>query len=77
MLEMEENMEDFLGFMAEILETDQEKLTLETTQEEVETWDSLMQLRLVGEVETKYGVTIPMDAVSTITTLGGFYQFVK
>ena len=74
---MEENMEDFLGFMAEILETDQEKLTLETTQEEVETWDSLMQLRLVGEVETKYGVTIPMDAVSTITTLGGFYQFVK
>lgn len=62
---MEENMEEFLGFMAEILETDQEKLTLETTQEEVETWDSLMQLRLVGEVEAKYGVTIPMDAVST------------
>ncbi len=36
-----------------------------------------MQLRLVGEVEAKYGVMIPMDAVSTITTLGGFYQFVK
>lgn len=74
---MEENMEEFLSFMAEILETDWEKLTLETTQEEVEIWDSLMQLRLVGEVEAKYGVTIPMDAVSTITTLGGFYQFVK
>ena len=74
---MEENMEEFLSFMAEILETDREKLTLETTQEEVETWDSLMQLRLVGEVEAKYGVTIPMDAVSKIITLGGFYQFVK
>ncbi len=74
---MEENMEEFLSFMAEILETDREKLTLEPPQEEVDTWDSLKQLRLVGEVEAKYGVTIPMDAVSTITTLGGFYQFVK
>lgn len=68
-------MEEFLGFMAEILEVD--TLTLETKQEDVETWDSLMQLRLVGEIEMKYGVMLPMDEIANITTIGGFYQFVK
>lgn len=70
-------MEEFLSFMAEILEVDKESLTLETTQEDVETWDSLMQLRLIGEVEAKYSVMIPMDEVSKLTTLGAFYDIVK
>lgn len=70
-------MEEFITFMAEILETDAAGLTLETAQSDVETWDSLMQLRLVGEVEAKYGIMIPMDEVSNITTLGGFYNFIK
>lgn len=70
-------MEEFLSFMAEILEVDKESLTLETSQDDVETWDSLMQLRLLGEIEAKYSVMIPMDQVSTIKKLGDFYQFVK
>lgn len=70
-------MEEFLSFMAEILEVDKESLTLETSQDDVETWDSLMQLRLLGEIEAKYSVMIPMDRVSTIKKLGDFYQFVK
>ena len=77
MLETEENMEEFLSFMAEILETDKEKLTLETAQEDVETWDSLMQLRLLGEIEAKYGVMIPMERISTIKKLNDFYQYIK
>lgn len=70
-------MEEFLTFMAEILETEKEELSLETSQDDVETWDSLMQLRIVGEVEAKYGVMIPMDKISTLTTLGSFYAFIK
>lgn len=70
-------MEEFLTFMAEILEKERGALTLETSQNDVETWDSLMQLRLLGEVETKYGIMIPMDQISTLTTLGDFYEFVK
>ena len=70
-------MEEFLSFMAELLEVEESTLTLETSQNEVETWDSLMQLRLIGEVEAKYGVMIPMDEVSKLTTLQAFYNFVK
>lgn len=69
-------MEEFLSFMAEILEVETDTLTLETSQDEVETWDSLMQLRLIGEIETKYGMMIPMDEVSKLTTLGDFYRLI-
>ena len=44
-------MEEFLSFIADILEVDKNTLTLETSQDDVETWDSLMQLRLLGESE--------------------------
>lgn len=70
-------MDEFLGFMAEILEVDKDTLTLDTTQADVETWDSLMQLRLVGEIEMKYRVMLPMDEIAKVTTIGGFYEFVK
>lgn len=70
-------MEEFITFMAEILETDAAALTMETSQQDVETWDSLMQLRLMGEIEAKYGIMIPMDDVATLTTIGAFYNLVK
>ena len=70
-------MEEFLSFIADILEVDKSTLSLETSQDDVETWDSLMQLRLFGEIEAKYGVMIPMERISTIKKLNDFYQYIK
>ena len=70
-------MEKFLSFIADILEVDKSTLSLETSQDDVETWDSLMQLRLLGEIEAKYGVMIPMERISTIKKLNDFYQYIK
>ena len=70
-------MEEFLSFIADILEVDKNTLTLETSQDDVETWDSLMQLRLLGEIEAIYGVMIPMERISTIKKLNDFYQYIK
>ena len=70
-------MEEFLSFIADILEVDKNTLTLETSQDDVETWDSLMQLRLLREIEAKYGVMIPMERISTIKKLNDFYQYIK
>ena len=70
-------MEEFLKFIAGILEVEKDTLSLDTEQSDVETWDSLMQLRLVGEIETKYGIKIPMDKISKLTTLRDFYQYIE
>ena len=44
----------------------------------METWDSYYgQLRLLGEIEAKYGVMIPMERISTIKKLNDFYQYIK
>ena len=70
-------MEEFLSFIADILEVDKNTLTLETSQDDVETWDSLTQLRLLGELEAQDGVMIPMERISTIKKLNDFYQYIK
>lgn len=70
-------MEEFLEFIADVLEVNKDTLSLDTEQKDIETWDSLMQLRLVGEIETKYGIMIPMDKISKLTTLRDFYQYVE
>ena len=69
--------EKFLNFVAGLFEVDPSSLTLDTAYGEIPEWDSLMQLRLVAEIGDEYGVEIPIDEVGDITTLGGFFEYVK
>ncbi|MFT4144619.1 MAG: acyl carrier protein [Mobilitalea sp.] len=70
-------MEDFLKFIADIMEVPIEIIDLSTSQNDLIEWDSLMQLRLLSEIESKYKVSIPYEDVSKIKTLEGFYQYIK
>lgn len=67
---------DFLGFVAGILEVPAESLSLETAYESIPQWDSVMQLRLVLELSSEYGVEIPVDEIADIKTLAGFYKYI-
>lgn len=69
-------MEEFLNFIAEILEVPVEMISLEASQDTLEEWDSLMQLRLVSSMEEEYGVEIPIDEISKITKLADFYKYI-
>ena len=68
---------EFLEFIAEIFECDPSELSLDTTSDDIEIWDSLMQLRLVGEISDKYDVEIPIDEVADIKNLRGFFNYIK
>ena len=35
------------------------------------------ETELLGEIEAKYGVMIPMEQISTIKKLNDFYQYIK
>lgn len=69
-------MDEFIHFVAEIFEVPVTDLTADTAYGMVPQWDSLMQIRLIMEIEAKYGVTIPIDEVSTLNTLADFYKYV-
>ena len=66
----------FIEFVAEIMETEASDLSMETAYKEYEKWDSLMMLNLVMEIEAEYGISIPMEKVSTIRTLADLYALV-
>lgn len=71
------DMGDFIAFITDILEEEQGTLNLETKREDCEKWDSLMHLRIVMEIERKYGVEIPFEIIPNIRTLNDLYQYVK
>lgn len=70
-------MQEFLEFVSEIFEVDSKKLSGETAYKSIPQWTSLMHLRLVAEIEEKYGVEIPIDEVPEIKTLDDFFEYIK
>lgn len=69
-------MNDFLAFVAGVFGVDAGELSADTAYGSIPQWDSLMQLRLIGEIEDEYDVEIPLDEVPDINTLGDLYAYV-
>lgn len=69
-------MDDFLAFIASVFGVDAADLSPDTAYGSIPQWDSLMQLRLIGEIEDEYDVEIPLDEVPEINTLADLYAYV-
>ena len=70
-------MEQFLQFVASIFDVPVSELSPETQYNSIPQWDSIMQLRLVMEIESEYGISIPIDIVPELDTLQKFYDQIK
>ena len=66
--------EEFLEFVASVLGVGREGLSLETAYGSIPEWDSVMHLRLVMEIQDRFGVDIPFERVPELKTLGDFYD---
>jgi len=70
-------MDEFLSFVADLFGITSSELSLATEYQGVPPWDSLMHLRLVMEMEAQYGVEIPLELITELTTLGMFYDLIS
>ena len=70
-------MQEFIKFIAGVMEVDPSTLTEDTGYGTIEKWDSLMHMRLVMEIEEEYDVEIPIDEVPEIKTLKDFYRYIE
>jgi acyl carrier protein len=71
-------MEDkIIKIVAEILEMDEKRISLETTQQEIEEWDSLAHIRMIAEIEEQLGVLVPIEKVAEIYTVKDLIQAVQ
>lgn len=58
-------MEDkFLSFVADVLNIDVKKISMESKYGDVENWDSVMMLNLVMELEEEYDCSIPIEKIT-------------
>ncbi len=67
----------FLEFIADIMDIDVSEITLDTKYGDLEDWDSMMHMRFVMEMESEYGVDIPIDEIPTLDTLRKFYAYIE
>ena len=70
-------MEEFLNFVAEVMEVEPADISMETKYKEYEKWDSLMMLTLIMEIEAEYGVSIPMEKLGDVKKMADLYDLVK
>lgn len=70
-------MQEFLNFIAKVMEVDPSELNEDTAYGQFEKWDSLMHMRLVMEIEDEYNIEIPIDEVPEIKTLKTFFVYTK
>ena len=70
-------MNKFLEFVADLFECDVTDLSLDTEYGDYNAWDSMMMLRLIMEIEEKYGVCIPIEDAGKINNLADIYRYVE
>ncbi|MFC2107374.1 acyl carrier protein [Bacteroidota bacterium] len=59
---------DIQKIMADVFETTVDTITLDSTQDSVENWDSLKHLDLVVSIEEKFMITIPIEEVGDLVS---------
>lgn len=60
---------EILDLIEEILKTPAGTITSDTRIEDVEEWDSLMHVMIIGELESRLGVVIPLDDAVELTSV--------
>lgn len=61
--------EKIIALIEEILKVAPGTITEETQIEAVEQWDSLAHVMIIGELESKLGISIPLEEAIEITTM--------
>jgi acyl carrier protein len=69
-------VDEFIIFVSGIMEVKPENLSANTRYNTIPEWDSLMQFRLVAEIEEKYKMEIPIDSIPELLTLKDFHEFI-
>ena len=70
-------MNDFIEFIAGVMNVDSSELNENTSYGTIDKWDSLMHMRLVMAIEEEYDVEIPIEDIPNIKSLKDFYNYIE
>ena len=58
---------EILALMAEVLQVPEDMITEDTRMDDLEEWDSLAHVMLIGELESQLGISLSVDEAVEIT----------
>lgn len=61
--------EKIIALIEEILNVPAGTITEDTRSEDIEEWDSLAHVAIIGELEDRLGISIPLDEAIEITSV--------
>lgn len=67
--------ERLLDIFAEVLDVDVETLTMDSTRDDIEEWDSLAMVELVGEIEHAFECRIPFEDIENCHAIKDFLKY--
>ncbi|MDE6717122.1 MAG: acyl carrier protein [Muribaculaceae bacterium] len=67
-------MKDFIEKFADVLECDPSDLNGDTKFRELDDWDSIAGLSVIGMVDEEYGVTFGAEDMKACQTIGDLYN---
>jgi acyl carrier protein len=74
---MDTMRERLIEIVAAALRVPTSTLTLETGPGDLPAWDSLAQINVVSEIETEFGVSIPIEQVAEIRHIRDFLGYLE
>lgn len=69
--------EQLFELLEDLFEVDPGTITENTTADDLEKWDSLGHVMMIGALEDELGVTIPMEEALEITTVAEILEYLK
>ena len=66
--------EKIIALMEEVLQLTSGTVSESTRMEDLEEWDSLAHVMLIGELETRLSISIPLDEAVEITSVQEIFE---
>jgi acyl carrier protein len=69
--------EKLIQIATNVLDIKQENISLNSSREDIDEWDSLAHLNLIAEIEEQFGVKIPFEEIHEIRKLSDFLKYIN
>ncbi len=69
--------EKIIEIIEEVLQVPEGTITIDTKAEDLEAWDSLAQVLIIGELDTRLGFSIPIDEAVDLVSVMDFVRKAK
>jgi len=70
-------MDRLTKLLADVFELSPSEISLDYTPDDIEIWDSLLQLTLISNIEEEFDIVLEIEEIFTIFKIGDIYDLLN